>query len=149
MTRRSAKLMVLLAGLLVAAWPALAQQDPGLEVQRQMQENFQRQQQQRDLDYQGFLLRQRSESLRQDQNRQIQTQQNLRRSEDSLRLPDNPDAARLRALQQRRESEAQQRQLDNQSRQIDSERRLLENDRRQYDARQRLDRLPGDPLIGN
>ncbi|MFC3676190.1 hypothetical protein [Ferrovibrio xuzhouensis] len=132
---------LILAGLLVAIQPAAAQQDPGLEIQRRAQQDFERQQQQRDLDYQGFLQRQQSESLRQDQNRQQQMQQDLRRSEDGLRLPDNADAARLRALQQRRADEAQQRQLDNQRRQIDARNRQLQNDQRRLETQQRLDRL--------
>src|SRR3546814_12933495 len=81
------------------------------------------------------------ESLRQDQNRQQQMQQDLRRSEDGLRLPDTPDSARLRDLQQRRADEAQQRQLDNQRRQIDARNRQLQNDRRQLETQQRPDRL--------
>src|SRR3546814_18693611 len=81
-------------------------------------------------------------SDRQDQNRQQQMQQDLRRSEDGLRLPDTPDSARLRGLQQRRADEAQQRQLDNQRRQIDARNRQLQNDRRPLATQQRLDRLP-------
>jgi hypothetical protein len=120
---------------------ARAQEDPGLQIQRQMQQNMQREQQRRELDYQDYLQRQHGEALRQEQNRQLQMQRDLRRSEDSLRPADNPDAARLRALQQRRDTEARQRQLDNERRQLDQQRLQLENDRRQFETRQRLDSL--------
>src|SRR3546814_13299483 len=68
-------------------------------------------------------------------------QQDLRRSEDGLRLPDTPDSARLRDLQQRRADEAQQRQLDHNLRQIDAPNRQLQNDRPQLAAQQRTDTL--------
>lgn len=140
-TTIAATAVIGLLAVMPAGRPARAQEDPGLQIQRQLQDNMQREQQRRELDYQDYLQRQRGEALRQEQNRQLQMQQDLRRSENGLRPADNPDAARLRALQQRRDDEARQRQLDNERRQLDQQRRQLDNDRRQFDTRQRLDSL--------